>query len=189
MQVKIKSKTATIRSQYKLEFNQEIEKLKVDWTQEHLKINEQHNTQITQVLKEVKALKQSSALPRAESAEPGDKISGLKTTTFNFMPGTVNTLLTFTMTLVYGVKMRMYCQFHLANRMKNTPILQVHCAIQYNPTSLIRMTKIPSLVIRQICLSVIQVIHLFNNQSTVKSQHKPRSTLTQQLSLVTPCPP
>ena len=91
MQVKIKSKMATIRSQYKLEFNQEIEKLKVDWNQEHLKINEQHNTQITQVLKEVEALKQSSAPPRAESAEPGDKISGLKTTTFNFMPGTVNT--------------------------------------------------------------------------------------------------
>ena len=91
MQAKIESKMTAIRSQYKLEFDQEIEKLKGDWTQEHLKINEQDNAQIMQVLKEVEVLKQSSAQPKAEATEPGDKISGLKRTAFNFMPGTVNT--------------------------------------------------------------------------------------------------
>ena len=58
----------------------------------HLKTNEQHNAQISQVLKEVETLKeQSRTQPKAESNEPGDKISGLKATAFNFMPGTVNT--------------------------------------------------------------------------------------------------
>ena len=72
--------------------NQEIEKLKVEWTQECLKTNEQHNSQISLVLKEVEALKeQSQTKPKTKSTEPGNKISGLKTTAFNFMPGMVNT--------------------------------------------------------------------------------------------------
>ena len=92
MRAKIESKTTVIRDQYKTELNQEIEKLKAEWAQECLKTNEQHNAQISQVLKEVEALKeQSCSQPKAESNEPGDKISGLKATAFNFMPGTVNT--------------------------------------------------------------------------------------------------
>ena len=92
MRAKIESKTTVIRNQYKTELNQEIGKLKAEWAQEHLKTNEQHNAQISQVLKEVEALKeQSRSQPKAETNEPGDKISGLKATTFNFMPGTVNT--------------------------------------------------------------------------------------------------
>ena len=92
MRAKIESKTTVIRDQYKTELNQEIEKLKAEWAQERLKTNEQHNAQISQVLKEVEALKeQSCSQPKAESNEPGDKISGLKATAFNFMPGTVNT--------------------------------------------------------------------------------------------------
>ena len=92
MRVKIESKTTVIRDQYKTELNQEIEKLKAEWAQERLKTNEQHNAQISQVLKEVKVLKeQSRSQPKAESNEPGDKISGLKATAFNFMPGMVNT--------------------------------------------------------------------------------------------------
>ena len=64
----------------------------MEWAQECLKTNEQHNAQISQVLKEVETLKeQSRTQPKAESNEPGDKISGLKATAFNFMPGTVNT--------------------------------------------------------------------------------------------------
>ena len=92
MRAKIKSKTMAIRNQYKTELNQEIGKLKAEWAQEHLKTNEQHNAQISQVLKEVEVLKeQSRSQPKAETNEPGDKISGLKATAFNFMPGTVNT--------------------------------------------------------------------------------------------------
>ena len=92
MRAKIKSKTTVIHDQYKTELNQEIEKLKVECAQECLKTNEQHNAQISQVLKEVETLKeQSHTQPKAESNEPGDKISGLKATAFNFMPGTVNT--------------------------------------------------------------------------------------------------
>ena len=92
MRAKIESKTTVIRDQYKTELNQEIEKLKAEWAQERLKTNEQHNAQISQVLKEVEALKeQSRTQPKGESNKPGDKISGLKATTFNFMPGTVNT--------------------------------------------------------------------------------------------------
>ena len=92
MRAKIESKTIVIRYQYKAELNQEIEKLKVEWAQERLKTNEQHNAQISQVLKEVETLKeQSRTQPKAESNEPGDKISGLKATAFNFMPGMVNT--------------------------------------------------------------------------------------------------
>ena len=92
MRAKIESKMTVIHDQYKTELNQEIEKLKAEWAQEHLKTNKQHNAQISQVLKEVEALKeQSCSQPKAESNEPGDKISGLKATAFNFMPGTVNT--------------------------------------------------------------------------------------------------
>ena len=92
MRAKIESKTMAIRNQYKTELKQEIGKLKAEWAQERLKTNEQHNVQISQVLKEVEALKeQSRSQPKAETNEPGDKISGLKATAFNFMPGTVNT--------------------------------------------------------------------------------------------------
>ena len=92
MRAKIESKTTVIPNQYKTELNQEIEKLKAEWAQERLKTNEQHNVQISQVLKEVEALKeQLRSQPKAEANEPGDKISGLKATAFNFMPGTVNT--------------------------------------------------------------------------------------------------
>ena len=58
MRAKIESKTTAIRNQYKTELNQEIEKLKAEWTQERLKANEQHNAQISQVLKEVEVLKE-----------------------------------------------------------------------------------------------------------------------------------
>ena len=92
MRAKIESKMTVIYDQYKTELNQEIEKLKAEWAQERLKTNEQHNAQISQVLKEVEALKeQSCSQPKAESNKPGDKISGLKSAAFNFMPGTVNT--------------------------------------------------------------------------------------------------
>ena len=92
MRAKIEAKTTVIRDQYKTELNQEIEKLKAEWIQECLKTNEQHNVQISQVLKEVEALKeQSCSQQQAKSNEPGDTISGLKATSFNFMPGTVNT--------------------------------------------------------------------------------------------------
>ena len=92
MRAKIESKTTAIHNQYKTELNQEIEKLKAEQIQERLKTNEQHNAQISLVLKEVEALKEQSRVqPKAESNEPGDKLSGLKTTAFNFMPGMVNT--------------------------------------------------------------------------------------------------
>ena len=92
MRAKIESKTTVIRDQYKTKLNQEIEKLKVEWAQERLKTNELHNAQISQVLKEVETLKeQSHSQPKAETNNPGDKISGLKATAFNFMPGMVNT--------------------------------------------------------------------------------------------------
>ena len=88
----LKDEMRAIRNQYKTKLNQEIEKLKAEWTQEHLKTNEQHNAQISQVLKEVEALKEQSHIqPNAESDEPGEKISGPKSAAFNFMPGTVNT--------------------------------------------------------------------------------------------------
>ena len=58
MRAKIESKTTAIRNQYKTEFNQEIKKLKAEWTQECLKTNKQHNAQISLVLKEVEVLKE-----------------------------------------------------------------------------------------------------------------------------------
>ena len=75
-----------------MEFDQELKKLKKEWNQERLKTNEQHNVQISQVLKEIDALKEHSCTQqKAEVIEPGDKISDLKTTAFDFVPGTVNT--------------------------------------------------------------------------------------------------
>ena len=88
----LKDEMRAIRNQYKTKLNQEIEKLKAEWTQERLKTNEQHNAQISQVLKEVEVLKEQSCIqPNAESDGPGEKISGLKSAAFNFMPGMVNT--------------------------------------------------------------------------------------------------
>ena len=79
MRAKIESKTTAICDQYITEFNQEIENLKAEWTQERLKTNEQHNAQISLVLKEVEALKeQSCTQPKAKGNEPGDKFLGLK---------------------------------------------------------------------------------------------------------------
>ena len=88
----LRAKTSTIRNQCKMEFDQELKKLKEEWNQECLKTNEQHNVQISQVLKEIDALKEHSCTQqKAEIIEPGDKISDLKTTAFDFVPGTVNT--------------------------------------------------------------------------------------------------
>ena len=88
----LRAKTSTIRDQCKMEFDQELKKLKEEWNQEHLKTNEQHNIQISQVLKEINVLKEHSRTQqKAEVVEPGDKISDLKTTAFDFAPGTVNT--------------------------------------------------------------------------------------------------
>ena len=88
----LRAKTSTIRDQCKMEFDQELKKLKEEWSQEHLKTNEQHNAQISIVLKEIDALKEHSRTQqKAEVVEPGDKISDLKTTAFDFVPGTVNT--------------------------------------------------------------------------------------------------
>ena len=75
-----------------MEFDQELEKLKEEWSQECLKTSKQHNAQISMVLKEIDALKEHSRTQqKAEVVEPGDKISDLKTTAFDFVPGTVNT--------------------------------------------------------------------------------------------------
>ena len=87
----LKDKMRAIHNQYKTKLNQEIETLKVEWTQERLKTNEQHNAQISQVLKKVEVLKEQSRIqPNAKSDEPGEKISRLKSPAFNFMPGMVN---------------------------------------------------------------------------------------------------
>ena len=88
----MRAKTSTIRDQCKMEFDQELKTLKEEWNQERLKTNEQHNVQISQVLKEIDALKEHSCTQqKAEVVEPGDKISDLKTMAFDFVPGTVNT--------------------------------------------------------------------------------------------------
>ena len=42
----LRAKTSTIRDQCKMEFDQELKKLKEEWSQECLKTNEQHNAQI-----------------------------------------------------------------------------------------------------------------------------------------------
>ena len=87
----LKTKTITIRDQCKMEFDQELKKLKEEWNQERLKTNEQHNAQISMVLKEIDALKEHSRTQQKAEVEAGDKIPELKTTAFNFVPGTVNT--------------------------------------------------------------------------------------------------
>ena len=62
-----------------MEFDQEIKKLKEEWNQERLKTNEQHNAQISMVLKEIDALNEHSRTQqKAEVVEPEDKISDLK---------------------------------------------------------------------------------------------------------------
>ena len=87
----LKSKTSVIRDQCKMEFDQELKKLKEEWSQERLKTNEQHNAQISMVLKEIDALKEHSRTQQKAEVEAGDKIPELKTTAFDFVPGTVNT--------------------------------------------------------------------------------------------------
>ena len=87
----LRTKTTTIRDQCKMEFDQEIKKLKEEWNKERLKTNEQHNTQISMVLKEIDALKEHSHTQQRAEVEAGDKIPELKTTAFDFVPGTVNT--------------------------------------------------------------------------------------------------
>ena len=87
----LKTKTITIRDQCKMEFDQELKKLKEEWNQERLKTNEQHNAQISMVLKEIDALKEHSRTQQKAEVEAGDKIPELKITAFDFVPGTVNT--------------------------------------------------------------------------------------------------
>ena len=87
----LKSKTSAIRDQCKMEFDQELKTLKKEWSQERLKTNEQHNAQISMVLKEIDALKEHSRIQQKAEVEAGDKIPELKTTAFDFVPGTVNT--------------------------------------------------------------------------------------------------
>ena len=87
----LKTKTITIRDQCKMEFDQELKKLKEEWNQERLKTNEQHNAQISMVLKEIDALKEHSRTQQKAEVKAGDKIPELKTTAFDFVPGTVNT--------------------------------------------------------------------------------------------------
>ena len=90
MRAKIESKVSSIRTQYQAEYKEELGKLKTEWSQERKRVNEQHQSQIMQILKEVEALKQQSQLNQPRS-EPGDKLSGLKSEAFNFVPGTINT--------------------------------------------------------------------------------------------------
>ena len=90
MRAKIESKVSSIRTQYQAEYKEELGKLKTEWSQERKRMNEQHQSQITQILKEVEALKQQSQLNQPKS-EPGDKLKGLKSEAFNFVPGTINT--------------------------------------------------------------------------------------------------
>ena len=87
----LKSKTSAIRDQCKMEFDQELKTLKEEWSQERLRANEQHNAQISMVLKEIDALKEHSRTQQKAEVEAGDKIPELKTTAFDFVPGTVNT--------------------------------------------------------------------------------------------------
>ena len=92
MTAKVESKTAAVRDQYHTELSLELERLKTEWTQERETIAKRHNEQLAQILKEVEALKEQSRLnQQPEQPEPGDKVAGLKTSAFNFVPGTVNT--------------------------------------------------------------------------------------------------
>ena len=88
MTAKVESKTAAVRKQYHTELSLELERLKAEWTQEREKVTKQHNEQISQILKEVKSLKEQSLFKqKPEQPEPGDKVSGLKALAFNFVPG------------------------------------------------------------------------------------------------------
>ena len=87
----LKSKTSAIHDQCKMEFDQELKTLKEEWNQECLRTNEQHNAQISMVLTEINALKEHSRTQQKAEVEAGDKIPELKTTAFDFVPGTVNT--------------------------------------------------------------------------------------------------
>ena len=103
---------------------------------------------------------QSQTQPKTESTKPGDKISGLKTTAFNFMPGTVNNQRGGTVNIhddtILWSKNDDAPPIPLCKQdEKHVSISQVHLAIQYSPTSSIRMTKIPTLVIQGIHSSVI----------------------------------
>ena len=69
----------------------------------------------------------------------------------------------------------MHHQFHRANRTKNMSISQAPRAIQYNLTSLIWMTKIPSLVIQVIRSLVTLAIHLY--KQPVHSQIPAQTTV------------
>ena len=92
MAAKVESKTAAVRDQYHTELSLELERLKTEWTRERETITKRHNEQISQILKEVESLKEQSRLKQQpEQPEPGDKVAGLKTSAFNFVPGTVNT--------------------------------------------------------------------------------------------------
>ena len=92
MTAKVESKTAVVRDQYHTELSLELERLKTEWTQERETITKHHNEQLAQILKDVEVLKEQSRLnQQSEQPEPGDKVAGLKTSAFNFLPGTVNT--------------------------------------------------------------------------------------------------
>ena len=93
------------------------------------------------VLKEIDALKEHlRTQQKAEVVEPGDKISDLKTTAFDFVPGTVNTKRGGAVNLheetICGAKMKTLRQYHHINMF----ILQVHLVIQCSPISLTQMT-------------------------------------------------
>ena len=92
LRTKFESKTTAICTQYEAEFNTEVNKLRNEWMQEHLKMNADHNAQITAVLKEVESLKQQSLLAKQSTDnEPGTKVAGLHEKIFNVIPGTINT--------------------------------------------------------------------------------------------------
>ena len=92
MTAKVEAKTAAVREQYHTELSLELERLKAEWTQERENAAKQHNAQIAQILKEVEALKEQSQMKQKhQDPEPGEKVSGLKASAFNFVPGTVNT--------------------------------------------------------------------------------------------------
>ena len=90
MRSKIETKVASIRTQYQQEYKEELSKLKSEWSQERKRVSEQHQIQIAQVLKDVEMLKQQQSTIQ-QPIEPGDKLSGLKSEAFNFVPGTINT--------------------------------------------------------------------------------------------------
>ena len=76
MTAKVKAKTAAVREQYHMELSLELERLKAKWTQERENATKQHNAQISQILKEVEALKEQSQLKRKhQDPEPGEKVS------------------------------------------------------------------------------------------------------------------